>query len=467
MRYDRVMQLKMRFLGAAGEVTGSGYLLEYGDEKVVVDLGMFQGEGEKAKNDRPLVFDPRTVTGMILTHAHLDHCGRVPLMLKGGFEGKIWTTEATRELTELVLHDSAKIAMSNAKAEGGWPIYSDIEVMETVAAMTTVAYGSQFKIGNHFEAKLLDAGHILGSASVELKVVEAGRVLKTLVFSGDLGNEPSPIVDLIQVPKTGQIVIMESTYGNRLHEPRGVEREKLKTLCEKTQRRNACLLIPAFSLEKTQELLYLFHQMKKSGEIAPDLPVWLDAPMGIRATAIFERFVELFNDKIRAEYQEESVFEFPGLVIMMKSASSRHRRVKQRFGDEGGKVVIAGSGMMEGGRILGHAITELPKKSTVLLLTGFQAEGTLGREISTGAKEVYINDKRVVVRAEIDEITSMSAHADKNGLMKWLRQIMAVEEVIITHGEAEQRDSLEQEIIRLGIKKTHKPMYGEELVWQV
>lgn len=435
------MQIEVEFHGAAGEVTGSCYLLRAGDKALLIDMGMFQGEGAEEKNNRELGFAPGDLSGVVLTHAHLDHCGRLPLLVKNGFKHAVWCTPPTRELGELVLYDSAKIATGNADVSGGLAYYTEMDAAMILDKFRIANYGEQWVIDDRFKVEFTDAGHILGSASAVIEILEGGKTVKTVVFSGDIGNNPSPIVKPVQAPEKADTVIMESTYGNRLHKPRGEERATIIKAAAEVVKTGGTLLIPAFSLERTQELLYLFHQLKKDGSVAAKLPVFLDAPMGIRATEIFIKYSDYFNDKIKEEFEREDVFDFEGLEVTMKD------RLSRKIGRErGAKVIIAGSGMMEGGRIVRHAVNELEKKSTILLFTGFQAEGTLGREIMEGATDVYANGRAVNVRAKIAETASMSAHADQTGLLTWLNEIKGVKRVLLTHGEEMERQTLKLNI---------------------
>lgn len=442
--------MRIKFLGASGEVTGSCYVLEADGESVMVDCGMFQGKGANEKNRAELETDVAGLKGMVLSHAHLDHCGRLPLLVQGGYTGKIYTTAASRDLVEIVLLDSAKIAASNEDVE---PIYTQEEVNQVLGMIETVEYGEKVKIGEKFEFVLLDAGHILGSASIEMTVSEGGKE-RVVVFSADLGNSPSPIVKETEQPSRGEIVLLESTYGDREHEERGSEVELLARVCNEVSESGGTVLIPAFSLERTQELLHIFDHLKKDGKIKHDLAVVLDSPMAMRATAVFERYSEYFNATLERHFSKDDPFDFPGLELVEGA-----RQSKQVNGRLGAKVIIAGSGMMSGGRIMFHAARWLPDPKTILVVTGFQAEGTIGREIQDGATKVRILDREVEVKGRVEEITTMSAHAGKSQLLEWVRGIKGVKQVVLVHGEESGRDGLEKELE--GEMKVVRPMLNE------
>ncbi len=425
--------MKLKFFGAAGEVTGSSFWLTGGNSSVLIDMGMFQGldAGYKNSDEKLLTGE---MNGVILTHAHLDHCGRLPLLVQQGFKGKIFANKPTIDLTYLVLKDAAKIAESNIR-KGGIKFYSETDVEEVMGLFEVVEY-EQWKQFLDFRFRLIDAGHILGSSSVEIEFRG-----KRMVFSGDLGNEPSLIVDKIEEPATASVVVMESTYGDRLHPAKGEEMEKIGSLCDDIEKTKGTLLMPAFSLERTQELLLIFDHLKRSGRVEEELPVFLDSPMGLKATAIYEKYPQLFNEELKRQRSWDDPFDFPGLVIVEDGKQS-----KMVDGLNKAKVIIAGSGMMTGGRIVFHARKWLPDPKTILLFTGYQAEGTLGRKVLDGQKEVVIDGLTTIVKARVEEITTMSAHADQRQLLDWLKEIKGVEKVVLIHGEDRARKVLKDKI---------------------
>jgi len=440
--------MKLKFLGAAGGlVTGSSSLI---NGQTLIDLGMYQGTREVAElNQQPLDFDARKLDAVILTHAHLDHCGRLPLLIKGGFSGKVFMTAATKDLVEIVLFDAVKVAREDGDKDN---LFGDEEV-EKILLMTEVVEYNQsfFSAGVNFS--LIDAGHILGSASVKLLLPDKRK----MIFSGDLGNSPQDLIKPTEKAGEGEVVIMESTYGDRLH---GVEdeREVLVKEVEAVIRDGGTLLIPAFSLERTQELLHDLDYLKKTGKIKDNLKVFLDSPMAIRVTEVFKKHGELYNEELKKQAQVDDPFDFPGLSMVVEASQSR--KIKEVIG---AKIIIAGSGMMAGGRILSHAQEYLADSRTRLLFVGYQAKGTIGRAILEGARSVSIYGKSIEVEAHTREITSMSAHADQEQLLTWLEQIKGTREVFLIHGEEKSRRMLKSKIEeRLGLK-VKLPLMGEEV----
>ncbi len=429
--------MKLKFLGAIGEVTGSSYLLTTNEgREILIDLGMFQGSAEVGKlNHQPLGFDASNLAGVILTHAHLDHCGRLPLLIKAGYKGTIYMTEATRELTELSLYDTAKVAKEN-QTEGGLPaLYTEEEVAKLLALVSTIGYDRDLSLAG-LKIILHDAGHILGSASVEV-ITDKGE---KIVFSGDLGNSPEDLIQPTEPFKEADVVIMESTYGDRLHtleNPKEIIRQEINEV----EKSGGTLLIPAFSIERTQEVLHDIDHLKKSGLVKKETLVFLDSPMAIKATEVFKKHAELYNRELADHAKLDDPFDFPGLSIVTEGWQSRKIKEIDRA-----KVIIAGSGMMSGGRIMEHAATFLPDPKTRLLIVGYMAVNTLGRELLDGVKEVTIGRIRVEVKASIKVTTVMSAHADQMKLLEWLTKIKGVKKVFLTHGEETARVALAEKI---------------------
>lgn len=433
---------RMKFLGAAGTVTGSSYWLMDSDNKgILVDLGLFQGvEEPKIFDNERLYFEARDLTGVVLTHAHLDHCGRLPLLVQAGYTGPIYMTEATRQLLELSLFDSAKVMAESEQRRGERKaLFSEEEVEKLLLLCRVVHYDKSFTVGN-FEITLRDAGHILGSASVEVVDKREGFGPKKIVFSGDLGNTPQDLIRPTTPIIEAELVVMESTYGDRTH---GGE-DAVKVLTEEinaVEASGGTLLIPAFSLERTQEILHKIDHLKKNKLVRDETLVFLDSPMAIKATMIFKHFPELYNEELSGHAKTDDPFDFPGLVLVEKGAESAKIHEIERA-----KVIIAGSGMMAGGRILHHAAEFLPLTTTRLLQVGFQAVGTIGRRILDGEKKVRIYDAEVEVAANIRNVSTMSAHADQPRLMRWLGQIKGVKRVFLTHGEELPRLVLSEKI---------------------
>lgn len=444
---------QIEFFGASSdEVTGSNYLLTAADgNQALVDFGMFQGSDElDKKNFEPLNFNPSALQAVFITHGHLDHTGRLPLLVFGGFNGKVYMTEPTRAFVDIILRDSARIAeMDHTKQ----PLYSIDEVEKLLRMIEIVEYNKPVKIGS-FEAVYKDAGHILGSSSIIITDVSSDTP-DSIVFSGDLGNTPQDIVKPTEYIDKADYVVMESTYGNSSHpdeDPREIIRNEINTV-EKT---GGVLLIPAFAIERTQELLHIIHHLKKDGKIKADTPIFLDSPMGIHATEVYLEFEGFYNEEIKS-HGTEIPFNFEGLVI---TDEARHSRAIIESPPP--KVIIAGSGMMSGGRILHHATNYLADPSTRILFVGYQADDTIGRQIMEGAKSVKIDKVSVQVKAHVTEIKTLSSHADLPRLITWLKHIQGVKKVFITHGETAERQGLKEAIEKeIGIKEVYTPQFNE------
>lgn len=449
--------MKIKFLGAAGTVTGSSYVLTSGSGKsVLIDLGMFQGPPEIDKlNYEPYDYDPKLLSGAILTHAHLDHCGRLPIITSHGYKGNIWMTPATRDLTELSLFDSAKITKDDGKPH----LYDSNMVTQTIVNFRTVDYRTPTQVGD-FEFTFRDAGHILGSASVEITDKNPDSEIKKIVFSGDLGNTPEPLEIATEMIDSADAVVTESTYGDKLH-PQG---NPINSICDEIntiEKTGGTLLIPSFSLDRTQELLHIIMHLKKEGKVKNETLIYMDSPMAEKATTVYTNYPKLFNPEIQEDLKIGDVFAFPGLGIVTGRGSS-----ETLHGTQGPKVIIAGSGMMTGGRIVGHAAFYLPMPLTRLLIVGYQGEGTLGRDLKEGKKKVYINGQTVNVSAAVTSIETMSSHADQKQLLTWLKHIKGVKKVFVTHGEDQSREVYAQKIEEeTGIKDIVRPTQNQEVTF--
>lgn len=394
---------------------------------------MFQGlkDDDKLNFTKPEI-DFEKLNAVVLTHAHLDHCGRLPALLSYGFDGPVFMNEPTRALAELVLMDSARIAME----DGTETLYTEDDVLKFIKKVVIVDYHSPFNIGD-FRITLYDAGHIMGSSSILIEELETG---KKIVFCGDLGNTPEPLLLPTENIKQADFALLESTYGNEVHGARE-ESGRLAEIVQEAERIGGTVMIPSFSIERAQELLYVFDQLKKQGDVSSTTPVFLDSPMAIKATEIFKDYPEFFSKKLKLQIKTDDPFDFPGLVICDSAEKS-----KQIKNYPGVKVIIAGSGMMTGGRIIHHAINYLDDPKNTIVFVGFQAFGTLGRQIKDGEKNVSIWGNHIEVRAKIVEIKSMSSHADQEQLMSWIKKIEGVEKVLIIHGEDIQRLVLKEKI---------------------
>lgn len=421
--------MKIGFYGAAGEVTGSNFLLELSAGLMLVDCGLFQGKRlAEAQNNEPFPYEPRAIKAAVLTHAHLDHCGRLPKLYKEGFRGKIYATAATRDLAELIMHDAASLMLREAEEEGGESLYLPVDVDNTMRLFETLDYREKKTILPGAMVELFDAGHILGSSTV---LIEADG--KKVVFSGDIGNHPAPILREPEVPSEADTVIMETTYGGRTHESSQDRRVKLRSVIRETITKHGILLIPAFALERTQELLYELGALIQEESI-PAVPVFLDSPLAISATRVYYSYPEYFDaDAQIILRQGGQLFSFPTLRITESVEQSKAIREIN-----GSKIVVAGSGMMEGGRILYHARDFLGESATTLLIIGYQAVGTLGRRLYDGERRVKILGHFVNVKAHVVAIGAYSAHADEVGLEDWLHSFAKPpQQVFLVHSEGE------------------------------
>ncbi|MEK7544103.1 MAG: MBL fold metallo-hydrolase [Patescibacteria group bacterium] len=447
--------MKIKFLGAAGMVTGSSYILTSGSgQSILIDLGLFLGTPDINKlNEQPYAYDCSQLAGAVLTHAHLDHCGRLPILLPQGYKGNIWMTRATGDLTEISLLDSAKIAKEGDRR----PLFDKALAEQTIKRFMTVDYRTPVSIGN-FTVTLRDAGHILGSAILEIVDTKPDSGVKKVVFSGDLGNTPEDLLEETEYLDSADCVVMESTYGDRLH-PISSAEVALESEIHSIEASGGTLLIPAFALDRTQELLHMIMHMKQSGKMGAGTPVFLDSPMAEKATLVYGKYPQIFNTHIRDDFKTGNPFGFAGLTVVATNQQS-----DALFTLTGPKVIIAGSGMMTGGRILNLATHFLPIASTRLFIVGYQGEETLGHNILAGNKQVSINGITVPVRATVNDTQGMSSHADQKQLIAWLGHIKQVQKVILTHGEDGPRNALAQKISEdLGFTNVSLPVLHQEI----
>lgn len=419
--------MKLSFHGAVRGVTGSCFLLEVESGKLLIDCGMFQGERLVAQENLDEVgFNADSIDAGIITHAHYDHTGRYPLIVKQGFHGPIYTTPPTKALASIVLEDAQYVMSENAQRNGDAVLFSSEDVKHMEALMKGVNYHTQFEILPGVQAMFHDAGHILGSAYVTIDAEG-----KRLVFSGDIGNEDVPILPNTDPIDHANVVVCESTYGNRDHESVPYRNKELVQMVSRVINRGGTLLIPAFSIERTQELLYELDQLADQN-ILPKVPIYLDSPLAIRATEIYRHFKHyLWFDRSIGTSPDKDFFSFDRLTVTLSIDAS-----KKINDDHGPKIIIAGSGMMTGGRILHHLKRYLPDKKSGVLIIGYQAQGTMGRRIKEGATSVKIHRRDVEVKATVKAIGSFSAHGDRNKLRRWLKPKNGrVEKIFLVHGD--------------------------------
>lgn len=453
--------------GAARQVTGSCHLVETGQHRILVDCGLFQGKGAAELNRGTFGFDPSTVDHVVLTHAHLDHCGRLPLLVERGFTGDVITTPATRELARIVLLDSAKIQEEDArrrsrqaKRKGEEPVDPLYDTEDALVALdhfeTVAGYGETVEfdsLGFTFE----DAGHILGAAFVTLEAPEDGDGSR-VVFSGDLGNSGKPIVrDPRDPPADVDGLVLESTYGNRNHRSIAESVEELFDVINETIRQGGNVLVPSFAIERSQELLTLFKDGIEAGTLPADLQVFLDSPMAISATRVFERHPECYDEETRRMFDEgRDPFDFEGLTLTPDPRDS-----KQINQVDEGAVIVAGSGMCEGGRILHHIKHHGWKDETSLVFVGFAPKGTRAREIIDGARRVHAAGEKVEVNASVHTINGFSAHAGRDELLAWWRKADP-DRTVLVHGEEDVMETLANQMDSEG-GDTSMPDHGDHV----
>ncbi|MGZ8562070.1 MAG: MBL fold metallo-hydrolase RNA specificity domain-containing protein [Candidatus Limnocylindria bacterium] len=450
------MSISIQFLGAAGCVTGSQFLVTAGERRVLVDCGMFQGSpDEVARNHLPFAFEADDLDAMLLTHAHLDHCGRTPALVKAGYRGPIHATRATVDLAEIVLRDSAKLqvefterwnrrrardaereaaeseavteevddeslperlrsAPPEGRTETRQPLYDEGDVDRSMQQMRGCDYGDEVAVTDGVTAVFHDAGHILGSAIIELRVTD-GDASRTIVFSGDLGRDQSPILRDPTPITSADAVVVESTYGNREHAPHAEAIEELVAAITEVSEDAGVLLVPAFAIGRTQEVIWVLDHLVRQGRI-PRVPLYLDSPMASRATTVYRDHPEVYDAETRELLTSgESPLEYPGQSFTDSVDESKAIRTAKRP-----IMVVASSGMLTGGRIMHHLKDFLPDPACTLLFIGYQGEGTLGRHIQDGGKTARIDGQQIDVRCRVRVISGFSAHADQHELEAWL-----------------------------------------------
>jgi len=434
---------KLYFYGGARIVSGSCYLLEVEGKKILIDCGLFQGSREfEVKNHQPFPFDPRQIDTVIITHSHLDHIGRLPMLVKAGFRGKIFATPPTIEFTHLMLEDSKKILAEKARHADAIPLFYEGEIDEMMKFFVPVAYHKKINISDFVSFEFYEAGHILGSAFIKITLRPAQGKKLTIVFSGDLGNSSVSILRPLENIEEADYVLIESAYGDRLHEKQKEAKDMIEDVVEETILRKGVLMIPSFAMERTQQLLFHFNELVEHKRI-PSIPIFIDSPLAIEVTKVYEKYPDYFNPEAKNLLLiGDDIFKFPGLVFTPSVKES-----KQINDVAPPKIIIAGSGMSQGGRIVHHELRYLPDQQNTLLMVTYQAHGTLGRKIFEGAREIEILDQKIPVRAKIKNISSYSAHADQKGLLDWLCCLQKpIKKVFVMQGEEKPANVLAQKI---------------------
>lgn len=435
------------FYGAAGSVTGSNFLLTIAGKKILVDCGMYQGSPEDTlKNFNPFPYNPKDIDMLIVTHAHADHIGRIPKLYKDGFTGPAYSTAPTRELAAIMLADSMRILEQFSEDRALDPLYVERDIDNTFQNWKTIPYHGSVDIAPGVSFLLRDAGHILGSAMVEFSYHG-----KKIVFTGDLGNSPAPLIRDTEELQDVSYLLMESVYGDRNHGHTETRTSDLEQIIEDTVQKGGTLMIPVFSLERTQELLFELNTLVENGRI-PKIPVFVDSPLAIAVTEVFRKGYDYFNETTKSLIDKgDDVFSFTGLTLTPEREDSKAINALQ-----GSKIILAGSGMAHAGRMTHHLKRYLPGKNNTLLYVGYQAVGTLGRVIQDGAKSVTIHNDRVAIKARIETISGYSGHRDSDHLVEFVRPIASsVKEVFCVMGEKKSALHLVQRLRdTFGIKAT-------------
>jgi metallo-beta-lactamase family protein len=498
------MGIDIQFLGAVGTVTGSQFLVSAGDRRVLVDCGMFQGAPEEVRRNRiPFEFEPGDLDAALLTHAHLDHCGRLPALVKAGFHGPIFATAGTADLAGIVLRDAAKL---QEEAEARWrkrhpdqaaaydaelqdeeamieagekmpdhlraaeptgatetraALYDERDVEQTVRQFRDVPYGQMLEVTPGIHATFHDAGHILGSAIIELRVSD-GREETTIVFSGDLGRGSTPILRDPARLSRADYVIVESTYGDRDHADHEKAIEELVQAVAEVADDRGVMLVPAFAIGRTQEVVWVLDDLVRTGRI-PRLPLYLDSPMASRASEVYLRHPDYYDEETAALLRSgESPLEYHGQSFTNSVEESKAIRTAQRP-----LMVVASSGMLTGGRIMHHLKDFLPDPACTLLFIGYQGEGTLGRHLQTGGKTARIDGEEIEVRCRTRTISGFSAHADEDELVAWLSAFTggeaAPKRAFVVHGDPEPAATLAERVRRELHVDAHVPAYKERV----
>ncbi|HNX96098.1 MAG TPA: MBL fold metallo-hydrolase [Candidatus Aminicenantes bacterium] len=447
--------------GACREVTGSKHFLAFDDAVIQLDCGMFQGKRAEAyRKNLSLPFDPRQVRSVILSHAHFDHSGALPVLAKQGFTGNIFATSATRDVANVILLDSAHIQAKDAEhihfkndhklapvVKVFEPIYDTSDVMATMSQFVTLDYHRPFSPLPGVRADFFDAGHILGSALVRV-VTDGGQVIG---FSGDLGRKGLPIIRDPETLPELDYLILEGTYGNRLHKPIDTARQELASLIHKALERKSKIIIPAFTVERTQELIYLIHQLLDDRTI-PEIPIFVDSPMAVSATAIFKIHPECFDEETRSDFVTNHLDPFGFDQIRYVTTRTDSVAINSF---KGPAIIISASGMAESGRILHHLVNHVGNPDNIVAIVGFMAEHTLGRKLVERAPEVRIFGQRYPVRAEIATLNAFSGHADYGEITSWVTRLDLgrMKKIFLVHGEPASLENLRGELLGAGVKE--------------
>lgn len=433
---------KIYCLSESKGVGASCYLVDCGGDEILIDCGLYQGKDLEQFNKK-FLFNPKDIKAVILTHSHIDHSGRLPMLLKQGFHGKIYSTEPTKAFAELMLEDTQGLMEDEARREGGDPLYSMDDIRKTMECWEVVDYHIEKEISSKFSFTFFNAGHILGSSITMLKIKPNPKKEGKIIFSGDLGNPQNQLLPEMELLSEGDYCFVESTYGNRLHENLNQRRSQLEDTIEEVILKKGTLMIPTFAMERAQELLFELNELVENKRIQ-QIPVFLDSPLATKITEVYQKYLTYFRLEAFKSVTDSSdnFFDFPGLKFTMSSEES-----KAIAGVPPPKLIMAGSGSSQGGRILHHEKRYLPDPNSILLIVGYQMEGSLGRKLLDGEKVVTIHGEKVAVKAKVKEISAYSAHADQSMLLNWIKPMrFSLKKVFVVHGDPEARTALATKI---------------------
>ena len=464
--------MRLTFFGAAREVTGSMHMIEVNGKRILLDCGLYQGRrADTYERNLHFPFDPATVDAVVLSHAHIDHSGNLPNLCKNGFSGNIWCTSATRNLCTYMLMDSGHIHeqdvayVNKQRQKRGEPpvepLYTQLDARVSLEHFIGVGFHRPVPVADGIEVTFAPAGHILGAASVQVDIRESSTGKQwRLLFSGDIGRSTSPILCSPEYFDGADIVIMESTYGDRQHESYDDARKRLRDVINKTARRRGKVIIPAFAVGRTQELVYALNQLDARGDI-PDISVFVDSPLAVNATDVFRMHPEAWNEEVQqflVEGNRHSPFDYPQIEYVRET-----RRSKQLNNLSSPAIIISANGMAENGRILHHLKNNVEDARNSVLIVSFQAEQTLGRRLQDGAKEVRIFGETYSVHANVESIEGYSAHADQGELLAWADTLDRgrVQRLFLVHGEPQAIDTLAPLLQKAGFVDVVTPQRGE------
>ncbi|MFA5149558.1 MAG: MBL fold metallo-hydrolase [Candidatus Omnitrophota bacterium] len=462
------MAVKLKFLGGVRTVTGSSHLVTSGRTEVILDAGLFQGHRDESyKINTAFNFNPRSVNALVLSHAHVDHCGNIPSLIKKGLRCKIYTTPATKDLAQLMLEDSGKIQEEDIKYVNKInkriglperkPLYTKKEAARATKIFRPIAYNQKFCIAKNICVTLLDAGHILGSAVTVLDIKDDDRSIR-LGYAVDLGRKNLPLLNDPVIPKGLDYLIIESTYGARLHAPVEEAQSKLREAISRTLRRGGKVLIPSFTLERTQEVIYFLNELLKE-KLIPYVPIYVDSPLATDITEVFEYHTDYLDKETRqAITKGDSPFGFLNLKFIRDQKESKSLNTDRRP-----MIIIAGSGMCESGRILHHLQNNIEDSRNMVLVVGYMARDTLGRRIVDREKIVRIFGIEYELNAEVVIINAMSGHADKDELLEFVTACLPLKRIFLVHGEEEQSQALFDTLTQKGLN-AYIPSKDEEVL---